>query len=81
MKKNYFKSLLASVLATVLVLTNSLCVLADTSVSDGNAGISIASVSDNNAGIATVSTGDATENSYGIYRQSVNYQKLRLISL
>ncbi len=61
MKKNYFKSLLASVLATVLVLTNSLCVLADTSVSDGNAGISIASVSDNNAGIATVSTGDATE--------------------
>ncbi len=62
MKKNYLKSLCAATLATVLILSNSLCALAETPSVSGGDTPAVASVSDNatNAGIATVSENGTT---------------------
>lgn len=47
MKKNYLKSLCAATLATVLILSNSLCALAETPTVSGGDTPAVASVSDN----------------------------------
>ncbi len=62
MKKNYLKSLCAATLATVLILSNSLCALAETPTVSGGDTPAVASVSDNatDAGIATVSENGTT---------------------
>lgn len=69
MKKNYLKTLCATVLATVLVLSNSLYVLAETptgtSVSGGDP-YGVAAVSDGDAGTTTTWHGLLSQMQRGI---------------